>query len=189
VLATTCGIGTRRAAQRAAEVLDQHQADRLIVIGVAGGVARQLSVGDVVTPAVVEDAATRAEHVHRPPAGTSVDGRIVTTDELIKDRDRLNALAERGVTALDMESAAIAEVCEQRDVDWSVFRGISDDAFDPSVDEAILRLSSPDGSADLRAVARLLAARPTRIRLLARLGRDLKRATVAAVEAALDSAR
>ena len=72
---------------------------------------------------------------------------------------------------------------------FSQYRRISDDAFDPSVDDRILALSRPDGSPDLAAVARFLARDPRRARLLARLGKDLTSATSAAVDAALDATR
>jgi adenosylhomocysteine nucleosidase len=186
VVATTTGLGTARAARRARDLLDDYGVDEIVVIGVAGGVAGA-RVGDVVVPVVVEDHATGADYRHSPGSDTPVLGRLVTTDELIKDPAELTLLAERGVTALDMETAAVAAVCEARGCRWSVFRAISDDAFDPSVDDAILGLSRADGRADLAAVARYVVADPRRIRLLARLGRDLDRATTAAVDAALVS--
>ena len=50
-----------------------------------------------------------------------------TSDVLIDDLDELAAMhTDRGVVALDMETAAIAHVCETRGVPWSVFRAISD---------------------------------------------------------------
>ena len=47
----------------------------------------------------------------------------------------LPALIAQGVVSLDMETAAIGECCEKRNVPWSVFRTISDRASDGSVDE------------------------------------------------------
>jgi adenosylhomocysteine nucleosidase len=186
VVATTTGMGTERAARRAAELIDGWGVDELVVVGVAGAVAGA-RVGEVVVPEVVEDHASGDDFRHSPRAPTAVRGRLLTTDELIKDPDQLRRLAARGVVALDMETAAVAGVCEARGCRWSVFRAISDDAFDPSIDESILGLSRADGTADLAAVARYVVADPRRIRLLSRLGRDLGRATNAAVGAALAS--
>ena len=116
-------------------------------------------------------------------------GRLLTSDDFITDQEVLGGLRDDGATAIDMETAAIARVCEDQGCRWSVFRGISDDAFDPSVDEAILGLTRPDGSPDLGAVTRFVAGNPLRVRLLARLGRDLKAATTGAVTAALAAVR
>jgi adenosylhomocysteine nucleosidase len=86
--------------------------------------------------------------------------------------------------ALDMETAAIAAVCDERGVPWSVFRTISDRSGDGLADEAILGLAHPDGSPNLRAVARFVLRHPARIPHLVRLGRDAAAATKAAASAA-----
>ena len=189
VVALLTGIGTARAATRTRHLLASHAVDHVIVIGVAGGLGSDVSVGDVVVPEVVVDLASGRE-LRPSPLGSSVPhGRLLTSDDFITDQDELGRLRDAGAAAIDMETAAIGRVCEDQGCRWSVFRGISDDAFDPSVDEAILGLTRPDGAPDLGAVARFVAGNPTRVRLLARLGRDLKAATTGAVSAALAAAR
>ena len=84
-----------------------------------------------------------------------------------------------------METSAIAAVCERRGCPWSVFRAISDRADDGSSDPAVLGLAGPDGSGDLRAVARLLLRQPWRVVQLARLARGLNLATARAAQATL----
>jgi uridine phosphorylase len=142
-----------------------------------------------VVPEVVIDLSDGRELRPSPLGSASASGCLITSDELLTDPAELGRLRDAGATAIDMETAAIARVCEEQGRRWSVFRGISDDAFDPSVDEAILGLTRPDGSPDLRAVARFVAGDPRRVRLLARLGRDLKAATTGAVDAALRACR
>ena len=185
VLATTLGIGTERAAQRTAALLDAHPVDRVIVIGVAGGLVPHVEVGSVVVPEVVVDHGAGTEHV--PAPHPAAGGRVLTSDEFIKEHERLHDLAADGIVALDMETSAVGRVCDDRGVPWWAFRGISDDAFDPAVDAAVLGLTRPDGSSDPAAVARLLAADPKRAALLRRLADDLRVATTAAVDAALDA--
>ena len=201
VVALLTGIGMARAAARAHDLLADHGVDHVVVIGVAGGLASDLSVGDVVVPAVVVDLSDGRELHPTPVTGpTRVDGappvdrvrtggRLYTSDDFITDADALGRLRADGATAIDMETAAIARVCEDEGCAWSVFRGISDDAFDPLVDESILALTRPDGSPNLGAVARFVAGDPRRVKLLARLGRDLKVATSGAVDAALHACR
>jgi len=189
VVAALCGIGVRRATARAHEILHAHTPAHVIVIGVAGALAAHLQVGDVVIPDVVVDLADDRE-LHPTQLGTSTtSGRLLTSDDFIKDPATLTRLRDAGATAIDMETAAIARVCEDNGVTWSAYRGISDDAFDPLVDEAVLALTQPDGTPDLRAVARFVGRNPSRVRLLKRLARDLHAATTGAVDAALRASR
>jgi len=189
VVALLTGIGMGRAAARTRHLLATHAVDHVIVIGVAGGLAADMAIGDVVVPEVVVDLTDGRELRPSPLGSARAHGRLCTSDDFITDPDALGRLRDEGATAIDMETAAVARVCEDQGCRWSVFRGISDDAFDPSVDDAILGLTRPDGAPDLGAVARFVAGNPTRVRLLARLGRDLKAATTGAVSAALAAAR
>ena len=183
LVATTTGIGTARATEAATRLLEWYRVDHVVVTGVAGGLSREAPVGSVVVPETVVDA--RGTTFRPTPLdGGPGRGSLLTTDELIKDRERLDDLVRRGFVAVDMETAAVAAVCEAASVPWSVYRGISDDAFDPGVDDAVLGLTRPDGSADLGRVARFVLARPSRVRLLARLGKDLSTATKRAADAA-----
>ncbi len=188
VVALITGIGMARAEARTRQLLARHQVDHVVVIGVAGGLAAEVAVGDVVVPEVVVDLRDGRE-LHPTPLGpTAPRGRLCTSDDFITDPAALGRLRDEGAVAIDMETAAIARVCEDQGCPWSVFRGISDDAFDPLVDESILALSRPDGGPDLGAVARFLARNPARVRLLSRLAHDLKAATNGAVDAALRAA-
>jgi len=189
VVALLTGMGMDRAEARVRHLLDAHDVDHVIVVGIAGGIGAHLSIGDVVVPEVVIDRRDGREVVPAPLGPITPSGRLLSGDEFIKDPARLAQFRDAGAYAIDMETAAIGRVCEDEGVPWSVFRGISDDAFDPAVDERILRLSRADGSPDLAAVARFLARDPRRVRLLARLGKDLSKATTAAVDAALAATR
>lgn len=189
VVALLTGMGMDRAEARARHLLERHDVDHVVVIGVAGGIGAHLAIGDVVVPEVVVDRRDGRELVPTPLGSIAPAGRLLSDDELIKDPARLAQLRAEGAHAIDMETAAIGRVCEDEGVPWSVFRGISDDVFDPSVDERIFGLNRPDGAPDLAAVARFVAGDPRRIRLLARLARDLNAATTAAVDAALAATR
>jgi hypothetical protein len=90
-------------------------------------------------------------------------GRLVTSDRLVTGLDEAAELKQSGVVGLDMETAAIAAVCERRGCPWSVFRAISDRVSDGTTDPAVLALAGPDGRGDARAVARYLLARPWRM--------------------------
>ncbi len=185
VVAMLTGIGMPRAAQRTEDLLATGDIDLVIVIGVAGGLGHDIRVGDVVIPEVVVDLHDGREFVPAALGSVPCQGRLLTSNDFITDQVALGKLRDDGAAAIDMETAAVARVCEEHGTPWSVFRGISDDAFDPSVGDDMLALTRPDGSPNMGAVARFVAGDPRRVRLLARLGRDLKTATNGAVDAAL----
>jgi hypothetical protein len=106
---------------------------------------------------------------------------------LILDLDVFARLEARGVIAIDMETSAIAAVCERRGCPWSVLRAISDRAGDPSIDSAVFGLAGPDGGPNLPALALFLLTRPWRIAQLARLARSMRLATNTAASAAVSA--
>jgi adenosylhomocysteine nucleosidase len=178
------GIGTKRATKVATEMVTANRLDRVIMIGVAGGL-KGTAIGDVIVPATVIDHASGRE-LHPEPFGVNpASGTIVTTDELFTDLEFLAGLEARGVVALDMETAAVGAVCEAHGVPWSVFRAISDRPRDGLVDDAVFKMAKPDGSPNMAAVARYVLPRPWKVPGLLKLGRDLNLATRAAAHAAI----
>ena len=112
-------------------------------------------------------------------------GKMWTTDELLTDRAVHADLRSRGVVSLDMETAAIAKVCDQRGVAWSVVRAISDRAGDGSVDAEIAGLTHSDGTANRAAVARYLVRHRNALPRLARLAKGANLAAGQAANAAI----
>jgi adenosylhomocysteine nucleosidase len=184
VVATLTGIGTVPARAAAEWLLREAKPDHVMVVGIAGGVDPAQPIGALIAPERVVDASGRefspAQLGELPPRGV-----LFTSDALITGAAEAAALAERGVVGLDMETAAVAAVCEARGCPWSVFRAISDRVADGTTDPAVLALAGPDGSGDLGAVARYLLARPWRVVRLARLARGTFLAANAAADAAI----
>jgi adenosylhomocysteine nucleosidase len=184
-LVTTMGM---TAGELAARRLIDIGVDRVIVVGIAGGVdASTVKIGEVVIPEVVIDRRTGKSHgpplsPHAPPRGT-----ISCGDELITDPARLAEMGANGITAVDMETAAVAAVCEAAGVPWSAFRGISDYASEGLVDQELFEATNPDGTADRDAITRYLEAHPEKVEVLQRLAQDTKIATEAAAAAAIRS--
>jgi adenosylhomocysteine nucleosidase len=184
-LVTTMGMSAGEDAARA--VLDAG-VDRVIVVGIAGGVdPATVNIGDVLVPEVVID--RRSGLRYGPPLapGTAPRGTISCGDELITDPARLAEMAASGVLAVDMETAAVAMVCEGADVPWSAYRGISDYAGEGLVDQELFEATNPDGTADHDAIGRYLEAHPEKVAVLERLARDTTVATEAAAAAAIRS--
>ena len=185
VVATVTGMGTVLATRQTERLVERVAVDRVLVVGITGALDHATPIGSIIVPEVVLDSATGAEHRPAPLQRHEPFGAMWTTDELLTDAEVLAGLRARGVISLDMETAAIAAVCERHGIEWSVIRSISDRANDGTVDEEIFGLSRQDGSPDLAAIARYVARRPTRIAHLATLGRNARRAANAAADAAI----
>lgn len=179
------GIGTAAARRSTDRLLAEHRPASVLVIGVAGGIGPTTAIGDLVVPATVLDAATGSTFEPAPVPGRPASGTLHTSDELVVDPAAVAALVARGVVALDMETAAVAAVCEAAGVPWSVLRGISDHADAELIDPAVLRLMDPTGAPRPAAVARYVLANPGRIPHLVRLGKGLGAAAKASAEAAV----
>ncbi len=184
VVAMLTTMGMAAAGDATRQLLDL-DVDWVMVVGIAGGVdPAVVSIGDVIAPETVVDRA-RGE-VFRPSAGGGSGPRGVLScgDDLITDPPTLAAMGDDGVIAVDMETAAVAAVCEAAGRPWSVYRSISDFAGGGLVDDALFALTRPDGSADGDALQRYLDEHPERLEALAQLGQDM----TVAVEAAADAA-
>jgi adenosylhomocysteine nucleosidase len=188
VVAVVTGMGTRLAAAGTARLLDAVTPARVVVVGITGAVDDDTPIGAVIVPERVVDHATGREHEHRPLGPATPRGALWTTDVITPAAD-LPALRARGVVALDMETAAVALACEERGVPWTVVRAVSDRATDGSVDDEVFHLSRPDGTPDLRAVARYVARHPGRVPGLVRMARDARLATHRAADAAVAAVR
>jgi adenosylhomocysteine nucleosidase len=183
VLAVT-GMGPERAAAGTEAMVAECRPDAVIVAGICGALEDRMAIGTVVAPAVVVDGATGREYHPAPLAGLQGAGVLWTSAALITAPAELAALVDRGVVALDMETAAVAGVCEARGIRWSVVRAVSDRAPDGTVDDEVFRMSGPDGAPDPRAVARFVRRHPGRLPQLARMGRDAARAAAIAADVA-----
>lgn len=184
VVATTTGIGPAAAARSALRVLDAGAVRHVVVVGIAGGIGPSVAIGDLVVPELVLDLSTGARHRPAPLGADPPRGTLATSEGLLTDQDAIARLERQGVIAIDMETAAIAAVCERRGCPWSVLRGISDRADDGSTDDAIFGMAGPDGSGDPAAVARFLLTQPWRVPQLVRLARGMRVAARRAARAA-----
>jgi uridine phosphorylase len=181
-------MGTQLAKTETGRLLDAVGVQRVVVVGITGAVDNTTPIGTLVLPEVVVDSVSGVEYRPAPFGGGSPHGKMWTTDLLLTDTDEVAGLRARGVVSLDMETAAVAEVCEGRGIPWSVFRAISDRATDGSIDEEIFHLSHRDGTPNEPAVARYLLRHPARISHMVRLGRGVNRAAETAAETAAAAA-
>jgi adenosylhomocysteine nucleosidase len=185
VVATVSGVGTALARAATVRLLDAVDVDWVIAVGIAGAIGNQIPIGTLVYPHVVVDGADGSAHHPTPlPVGTPY-GKLWTTDELLVDPAQHADLRLDGVLAVDMETAAVAKVCVDRGVPWSVVRAISDRASDGTVDAEIFGLTRADGRPNWPAVGRYLVRHPGDLPRLLRLGRGSRLAAERAADAAI----
>ncbi len=158
-----CKMGKVAAAMSATQLIAEYEPDVIIFTGVAGGMHKHLSVGDiVVADALIQhdmdshplfpryeipmigvtkifpderwsdmvlQAATRfVEGLDVPPQVTR--GMIASGDQFVSSREQSEALARAlpDVSCVEMEGAAIAQVCYEYEVPFAIVRTISDSA-------------------------------------------------------------
>jgi nucleoside phosphorylase len=159
--------------------------DHVMVAGICGGLSPELDVGSLVNPETVVEHSTGASYRHSPPGDAAVRGKLVTTEDVTLDHALSRQFYEDGFLAVDMETSAVAEVCESYGVEWSVYRCIGDRYFDGLLDERLLAITSPDGSGNMAELARLLESEPDLAGKLEQLSRDATLAARLAAEAAV----
>jgi adenosylhomocysteine nucleosidase len=188
LIAGLANIGMAQAAAATERIIDAFDVHHIVVVGIAGSIDPNLEIGALVMPEVVIDYATKREFQPVNLTDMAPRGALLSGDEYLHAPDVLAALLAAGVVAVDMETAAVAAVCEERGVPWSVFRAISDRASDAGlVGDAILTVVKPDGSVNVPAAARLLITKPHRIPHLVRMGRGSQLAADTAARAAAAS--
>lgn len=185
VIAVVTGIGTAAAAGATARLLGAAEVEWVIVVGITGAIENDVPIGTLVLPDRVVNGATGSAYHPRPLGVGDGHGTMWTTDELLLDPAVLADLRAQGVVSLDMETAAVAEVCDGHGVAWSVVRAISDRAGDGDVDADIVSLTRPDGTAKLSAAARYLVRHPRALPRLVRLANGSRLAAVRAADAAI----
>jgi nucleoside phosphorylase len=184
LVAAKTGIGTRLAALATERLLDAAPVDHVMVVGIAGGMGPS-KVGDLVFPEVVVDKESGTEYRPSHLGDVQSSGRLVTHDDFDMQPAECAALVADGFIAVDMETAAVAGVCERRGVRWSAVRSISDLVGVTPGD--VIGLANPDGTPNVGASIRYLVTKPWRIPRLVRLGLDARGAANGAAAAAARS--
>ena len=162
VVVVTCGIGKVHAAVCSQVMIDQFKVDKIINVGIAGGLREDIYPGDiVVAESLVQhdvDTTFFGDPLGQIPRLTVFDfvcdqdlvlagkkavenlkdanafvGRIVSGDQFIHQAEKLIHLKETfDAYACEMEGAAIGQVCHLNKVPFVVIRSISDNAINGS---------------------------------------------------------
>ena len=185
VTAIHIGMGPPLTRAATSRLFDDGAPDHVMIAGICGGLDPDLEVGTLLNPEILVSHSTGATYRHRPPGTEPLAGKLVTTEDVTFDVDLSNRLFADGCLGVDMESAAVAEVCEARGCPWSVYRCIGDRHFDGLLDPRIVALTNPDGSGNSAEIQRLVATEPELRAKLERLSKDSATAARRAAEAAV----
>jgi len=187
VVAIVTGIGGVLAAEGVERLVEALDIEQVVVVGITGAVDNDTPIGTLVLPAVVVHASTGAEYRPKQFGGGSPRGKMWTSDELITDHDVIARLRSNGVIALDMETAVIAEICQRRNIPWSVFRAVSDRATDASLDDEVFQLVNRDGTLNIKLIGAFFVRHPGRVPALVRMAKDARLAAKHAAAAAVSA--
>jgi nucleoside phosphorylase len=173
---TKMGLG---AAQKATEQLFAKfgaEIDHLFVVGIAGAYDPGLKVGEVIVPEWVVD---ERDGVARYPVNLSdreSSGVIYSTDQLCYDKAFVAMLRSKQVSLVDMESGAIAAVCERNNCPFTIVRAVSDRVDKHAEHFDVFYLANEDGSPRYMAAIRYVLGKPWRIAYLISMGLGAKKA-------------
>jgi adenosylhomocysteine nucleosidase len=171
------GVGRKRTRAALIEILSESiSRSCVITAGFCGALQPDLKVGDVVIANEVVD-----QFGHSWPAtGNSnhpVQSKrcLLTVNHLIANVNEKQRLGEfHKADVVDMESAAVAEVCTDRNVPFLAVRAVSD-TVDTELSPELVKLLS-GGSVSVWNAVRALIGKPTLLGEFRRLARDTKMA-------------
>lgn len=179
LLLAMAGVGPERA-QAAARSLLRMGAQGLVSWGLAGGLDPTFQPGDLLLPVEVcsEGRVWRVDTRWRAVFAMALESRdadaclrLWSGAEPIASLQRKRDLARRGMSAADMESAAVAQVAGEAGVPFVAVKAICDPAA-RALPPAALALLRPDGRIALGATLRVLLGGPRLWRQLGHLRHD-----------------
>lgn len=179
--------GTRAAVQ---DILDnglpgRPPADHIMIAGICGGLDPDVPVGTLINPEILVDHTSGDTFTHHPPGDSPRAGKLITTEGVSLESDLTGQFFADGFIAVDMESAAVAQICEPRGHPWSVYRCIGDRPFDGLLDDRLVAMTNPDGTGKMDEIAELMAREPEMAAKMAQLAHDSSMAARRAAEAAV----
>ncbi len=192
------GVGRTNAIKATRCLLESEKIDLLISSGVAGGIRQELKVGDLVVAESVgyskqsdfngmelqleSDYVCNKEVVQfagqlKTDLGLKIHiGNLLTVDKVINEASTKKYIGDHNpYLAVEMESAAVAEIACEKGVEFAAIRSISDDVGDDlhlDYDNII----SDEGKVKVAGVALEVLRNPKKLAVLRRLNRQTKMA-------------
>ena len=193
------GIGRNNAIKAASCLLESTNVDLLISAGVAGGIRHGLKVGDLVVAervgysgqsdfdgeelqlesdfACKEEIVQLARQFSNDPESKMHFGKLLTVDKVINQASTKKRIGEQNsFLAVEMESAAVAEVAMEKGVEFAAIRSISDD-IDDDLQLDYDNVISDEGKVKVGSIALSVLKNPQKLALLSRLNKQTRSAS------------
>jgi len=193
------GIGRDNAIKAASCLLESTNVDLLISAGVAGGIRHGLNVGDLVVAervgytkqhdfdgkelllesdfACKEEIVQLARQFSNDQESKMHFGNLLTVDKVINQASTKKRIGEQNsFLAVEMESAAVAEVAYEKGVGFAAIRSISDD-IDDDLHLDYDNMISDEGKVKVTNIALSVLKNPQKLALLSRLNKQTRRAS------------
>jgi len=193
------GIGRDNAIKAASCLLESTNVDLLISAGVAGGIRHGLNVGDLVVAervgytkqhdfdgeelqlesdfACKEEIVQLARQFSNDLESKMHFGNLLTVDKVINQASTKKRIGEQNsFLAVEMESAAVAEVAMEKGVEFAAIRSISDD-IDDDLHLDYDNVISDEGKVKVGSIALSVLKNPQKLALLSRLNKQTRSAS------------
>jgi adenosylhomocysteine nucleosidase len=173
VVIVEAGTGAERARRATRALMDAHTPVWVLSAGFSGALHPDLKLGDIVVANSIVDTSGEELRVDvkmapDPERGWHV-GRILMAGEIVRTVSEKRQLAERhDALAVDMESLAVAQVCQQTGTRFMAVRVISDD-LSHDLPPEVMSVFGGTGSLRAGAIAGALLKRPSSMKDMWRL--------------------
>lgn len=176
------GMGQDSARKALAEVADRFSLERVYSIGYAGALDASLQVGElVVADNVVHYDTLKSIALDQalPPKSSDVRrGTLLTVDEVVATPPEKKALQEKySAVAVDMETYALAEEAEARNLPFVSIRAVTDTAQQELIDCS--QLVAEDGDVSKLKASWHILTHPGDLKGMIDLGKNAQKATAA----------
>lgn len=173
VVTVEAGTGAERARRATQALMDAHTPAWVISAGFSGALHPDLQLGDIVVANSIVDTSGQELRVDvkmspDPERGWHV-GRILMAGDIVRAVSQKRQLAEKhDALAVDMESLAVAQVCQQTGTRFMAVRVISDD-LSHDLPPEVMSVFGGSGSLRAGAIAGALWKRPSSMKDMWRL--------------------
>ena len=174
------GVGYARARAATQALIDAHSPPWVLSVGFSGALQTGMKIGDIVVATSVSDLHGQElkNDVHFPEDrehGLYV-GRIINTDQIVRTVEEKLRLAEQhDALAVDLESLAVAQVCEAEKKGFMAIRAISDDCS-ADLPSEVISILGETGAVRAGAALGAVFKRPESIKEMWKLRGDASRA-------------
>ncbi|QDT43307.1 5'-methylthioadenosine/S-adenosylhomocysteine nucleosidase [Gimesia alba] len=180
VAAVQTGVGFARARAATQALIDAHSPPWVLSVGFSGALKPGMKIGDIVVATSVCDLHGQElkNDVHFPedPEHGLHVGRILNTDEIVrKAEDKLKLGESHQALAVDLESLAVAQICQAEKKGFMAIRAISDDCS-ADLPAEVVSILSETGAVRAGAALGAVLKRPESIKEMWKLRGDASHA-------------